>query len=567
MKDGVTRRATFGAFATGLVPLLPPEFRGDPGSAGNVAATLALLKAAPITNNTMLYDSATFKWTLGNYAGLADDTNIVQSDNAAITVGAWKRQAATSVTYKAPGTGSRTRTIQDALGDRLSLASKGTTADALTALTSAGTDLITGGEIFVPRGNWSLSATWTFSGQRISLRGDTANISNFVFNPAAADVAIDLDSGGGGGQNQSSIRNIGFISANTVAKTAIRLYNVANVVVQDVGISSGVWLGNSIGIQTLGRQKVEIQRATIGCARPIVCSRNPAWPMLSVDHFQIVDSELVGTSSSYPVIEFENGVSFSNTTIRGVAVVGGKDGIRWVDTGGVVGAGFHLHFEDIRFEQGLDAAAYSVRLETVNNSLQTVLFTNCLFDAARHGVYLRQCRHVTFINCTFDTAGKTALDMTMVPGTTLKFVNCSGAGAFTITNGRCVSKSGDNRVLGFTEEWVHDAGTSAGALQTETYLGGVPFTLADNATAEIADDTFTGFVIITTNLDVSAMYVLTGATHSVAEVSDPFGFFTAVKDSVALNVYWDAGSSRYLVQNKRGGGAVTFTALRLGSTA
>lgn len=71
--------------------------KGDPGAAGNVASTLAELKAALTTNDTMIYDHATFKWTTGDYTGQADDVNIIQSDLAAISTGAWVRQSAASI--------------------------------------------------------------------------------------------------------------------------------------------------------------------------------------------------------------------------------------------------------------------------------------------------------------------------------------------------------------------------------------------------------------------------------------------------------------------------------------
>lgn len=65
--------------------------KGDPGAAGNVAATLAELKAADIANVIMLYNGAIFQWTTGNFTTLSDNVNFIVSNNAAITVGAWVR--------------------------------------------------------------------------------------------------------------------------------------------------------------------------------------------------------------------------------------------------------------------------------------------------------------------------------------------------------------------------------------------------------------------------------------------------------------------------------------------
>lgn len=81
----------------------------SPLISGNVAATLADLKTYAVSANTVLYDSATFKWTLGDYSGQADDVNIIKADSTALSVGAWLRQSADKITTE---TGS---TAQEAL--------------------------------------------------------------------------------------------------------------------------------------------------------------------------------------------------------------------------------------------------------------------------------------------------------------------------------------------------------------------------------------------------------------------------------------------------------------------
>lgn len=71
--------------------------KGDAGTAGNVAATLADLKAAATANDTMIYDGAPFKWTTANPPYTADDTNIVKANSTALSVGAWVRQKLSSI--------------------------------------------------------------------------------------------------------------------------------------------------------------------------------------------------------------------------------------------------------------------------------------------------------------------------------------------------------------------------------------------------------------------------------------------------------------------------------------
>ena len=78
---------------------------GPPGPAGNVAATLDQLKAAPITNVTMIYDGDTWVWTALDYTGLADDAFVVKSGDDPLTVGAWVRQVARITVKKAGAKG------------------------------------------------------------------------------------------------------------------------------------------------------------------------------------------------------------------------------------------------------------------------------------------------------------------------------------------------------------------------------------------------------------------------------------------------------------------------------
>ena len=472
------------------------------------------------------------------------------------------------ITFTPAGTGAVATTVQAKLRQRVDLTDKGTVADAKSALESIFTDFANkGGHCFIPPGNWLLSATATYTGQRINLEGAAITASSIWFDPASADVALELNNPSSGGCFQSSIRRLMFSSTNSVDKTAIKFVNVANCQIEDIGISQSGWLGdNSIGIQTEGRQLVEINRATIGCARPLVCSPNATHPALAVDHFLISNCELVGTSAAHPVIEFEDGVSFAQTKIWNTGVIGGGDGIRWVNTTSAA-AGFSLDIYNVRTEQGKDPAAYSIRLDSSSGSLQSMTIHGCRLDSARNGIYLRNALAVTLIDTMFNTAGKTAMDMTFIPGSVLAIINCQGDGTFTFTNARCVYRSANSRALGMNELWVYDANSSSGAIQSNVPYGGVPFAVANDATAVLTDDTFCGYVDLTTTEDSGAVFFLRGQTHTVAETNDVDGLFSVTKDNPStLNVYWDASSSAYLIQNKRGS-SVTISAFKRGTNA
>jgi hypothetical protein len=76
---------------------LTPGVAGVAGPADAFRVNLAALKAAAITDGKSDFDGSTWYWTTGDYSGRADDRNIVKSDRAALTVGAWIRQQATNI--------------------------------------------------------------------------------------------------------------------------------------------------------------------------------------------------------------------------------------------------------------------------------------------------------------------------------------------------------------------------------------------------------------------------------------------------------------------------------------
>jgi len=450
-----------------------------------------------------------------------------------------------------------------------SLGKYGTVADMTAALTAAAAALVTGGTITIPKGVWAMAAGWNYTGQRVHLLGAGKNLSMVNFNPAAPGVAMSFNAGGGSGYVEGSVKQIGFTSSNSVDKTAISLVNVGNVEVHNVAIADGSWLGaNSIGVLTAGRQLVHISNSKFACSRPVVVAQNASFTSLSADHFIFEKSELIGNSASFPVIEFSDGASFSSTTMQFLAIVKGKDGVRWVDTTSTA-ASFLLAFRDIRTEQGLDATAWSFDLESTAQNIQEVLFENIRLDLNRNGIKLRGAQRITARNVTFaGGAGKVSWDVTFVPGTVLSLTNCfSQAGSTRVfTNAKCVRSARSAVGIGFDELWVFDSGNfSDGEMRSDVYQSGIPVTVANNGTVNIADTTFTGWVNITTSEDVGARFFLSGTTGTVTKLEDQFNFFTNLKASAGKTNVSKVGSF-YELENLRGA-SVVYTVHRIGSSA
>jgi hypothetical protein len=330
----------------------------------------------------------------------------------------------------------------------------------------AGQDLAAGGEIVLPRGERLLEAPLRFAGQRLNLRGAGPNVTLLRFEPLRPAAAIELNTPGDGGQYQSSVTGLGFVSANRVDKTALHLVNAAEINLERIAIASGNWLGEgSIGIRTEGREFVRIRDCDIGCARPIVISPNPRFPTLSADFFLIEGCGLISTAVGGACIHMEDGVTFSNVAIRDTALVAGRDGFRYDDRTSR-GASIQLEFQNVRTEQGTSPEGWSFDIRSHHQSVQDILFQNVRCDSARNGIRVVGGHRITLINTFVNQAGgRTALDIEFNQGTVLTILGSAGqvGGNVRLTNARKVTgvESQIGSPFGPVEVWVYDPETAS----------------------------------------------------------------------------------------------------------
>ncbi|VVE74041.1 hypothetical protein PCA31118_04667 [Pandoraea captiosa] len=482
--------------------------------------------------------------------GGGDSVLALLANNTDVTLGS------SMIGFKQSGTGSVGRTLAKRAADMLSVADKGNPSNLTTALTNIAADLTNGGIAYVPRGGWTLQGTYTFSGQRLRIIGEGQNSSQIIYSPTSAGVALAFNNGSAGGVYQGRISGIGFSSdpSNTVAKTAISLVNCADFEVSRIGIAGGNWPGDSIGIRSYGRQTLSLHHCEIACARPLVFSKNATWPTLNTDHYDVFRCEISSTSATRAAIEFEDGVAFSTTTLRNLAITGGKDGILWNDTTSTA-ASFGLGIHTVRFEQGMDPAGYCINLASTAQTLQTLTIRDVTLDTVRNGIRLRRAQRVLMENVSFNMgAGKVALDMTFEAGSRLTLINCySQTGAtFTLTNAKCIRRE-MNAAGALNEEWIFDDGGMGGVQQSGVARGGVPFTLAATGNAALATNAFVGHVDIMNSQGVAATFLLAGTNGITFEVADGAGQFSATKGTASsTNVYYDAATATYRVENNRG---------------
>lgn len=464
------------------------------------------------------------------------------------------------------------RTTQDKARDTVSLLDFGTFSNMAAPLSVVNDNYVLGGKVLVnshadsgAATNWTLATGVTFNGNRLNLEGDGEQVS--VINFTGSGAAITFDNETLGGFSQGSVRNLAFRSANTNTKTGIRLVNVAQFSISNIASTAATWLGTGTTLLRIeGRQYIRIRDSTIYAPRPVFFAVNPEIS-ISGDMCIVENSEVVSSSAIDACITFGDGFSFANTVIEQCDLAGGKQGMFWND-GTSAGSGIQFRVSDVRTEQGLDPTAYALHLETSVHSLQELLVENCRFGEDRNGVYCRNILHGTFVNTSMPQvlpASTVSFNYTIPDGGTLQFINCSLAGTITITNGRQVWKSGTPSA-GFSAFYVYDGSTAAGAVQTQAWLGGVPFSLADDAAAVIiAPNTFTGTVQIVNHTDGTiAWFSLNGGDNNTSELLDPSGDYTnTLTTDTKANVGYSSG---YKLENKLGA-TKTFSVLSLGGLA
>lgn len=326
-------------------------------------------------------------------------------------------------------------------------------------------DLPQTGEIALPAGNQYVPAPLRFAGPRLNVRGAGPNATVLVFEPARPAALITFESPVPSGAGQSRLEGLGFLSNNSVDKTAVRLVDVSSVNLERIGIAGGAWRGaGSIGIRTEGRELVRIRDSDIGCARPVVIGPNLAHPTIGADFFLIESCNLISTGAATAPIEVEDGTVLANFAVRDTALVGGRDGFRFVDRTSR-GASVHLAFDNVRTEQGTSGDGWSFDIRT-DQSVQDILFQNVRCDNRRHGIRIRGGHRITLINTTIDQRdGKVALDIEFTHATVLTIIGSFGqvGGRVRLANARKVtgvdSMAGGS--FGPFEIWVYDPEAAA----------------------------------------------------------------------------------------------------------
>jgi hypothetical protein len=440
-----------------------------------------------------------------------------------------------------------------------SVQARNNSADVTTGVQAAISAAGANKTLYFPEGSYKITSTLVMSTNRTKWIGAGSVATQLYFAPTAGDTCVEFGVAGSD-VVRSELRGFGFYSDDaTFAKIALDVIRTSQCLIEDISINGGVvasstqfWSGaTSTGIRVRGHESTTLRDIFVAADKAVQISDAPGIT-IDIDHFNLHNCYLI--SNANPVVTIDTGINLTSVSFTGYqAWVLGTSGLKWTDTTTSV-VGQALLIENLRTEQGTDATAYTIDIAH-NTELQQLTLRNCIFDGARRGVKLAKCANVVFDNTTYGGV----LEALNVASTVkrIQFTNAfwqAGASA-TLTGQRLVYGSPLNPNTAPMPSFAY-YDESANTIRTSDIGGPLmepQFTVANNGTQDLGGTAMSGMLIVCDSEGLSAIFHLTGTNHTTAEVSDPSTVYSVTAaTATSTNVFWNAGSSTYRLENKRG---------------
>ena len=543
---------------------------------------IILDSAGRISSEVWLISSASYKFMLATSA----DVTLWTKDSIYGIMASGTVFNATDIVYNEGAPGAVDRTVENRLQDYVSIKDFGAVGDGVandTAAIQAAIDSFTSGQgtVYFPKGTYLVTSTITVSRDRMNLIGQGQWVSNILFQPTADDICIFIGKGGEGATDagvisQCSVKGFRFVSTNlTNKKTALELKDVAECYFEDIAIGATTqWLGNgSIGVRVRGREATTFSNMVVQTNRPFVFARNTNFPSICLDHFNFhnIFSACRGHFETVPVYNetnffFEPGANFSNVSFTGYqAWLRGKNGLYYDNsTLAAAGSSYSMNVQNVRWEGefGDDDTGYAFYFDHGSTSYADAIhIQNAYIGEIGNGYYFRRCAGVTLQNNIWSRNSGEALNIDSSLGNEfLQIINCfwqTGATASIGTAFAAVNAVRSDNTAAVFKSAIY---TAAQGLDRRDSIVGVPVNQGRIDVAA-ADPT-----VVTLPLDATATVVGVFADsrgkfaivgfNVVAKTTTLIyddGTWSVTQGTAAkLNVYWDAGSSTWKVENKTG---------------
>lgn len=481
------------------------------------------------------------------------------------TIAASSSGNAGSVVYTPAGTGAQPTTVQTKLRETVSVKDFGAAGDGTTDDTAAIQAAINASSgfraVYFPTGTYKVTSTITIANDRVGLFGDGV-ATRILFVPTASAVCFLFDKGSASSV-QNFVRDMAFYSSDTTyTKTAIKLIDVSECLLQNIQTISPHWSGNgSIFLHILGRDSTAVQELNVYADLPIKISPIPAPHTASgigIDHFNFHNCYLI-SSGSYPIVTIDSGVNVTHTSFDGFqAWVQGTYGLYWNDTTSTA-TSIGLSIKNVRWEQVVGAAGYLIYIAH-NTGLDQLLLENIYGGITSNFLYFRKVKEFTLNNVFYPGALVGAdVDSTCTSGTFSQVTFNNNAATVTLGAKRL---SGDYKIGGNQYHLVPNAPTGSSVVQKWNQsatlgfnqLEPQAFTVAGSTTVTFSTNGLRGLVFIyATGGTVSAVMAVNGTSNSTKLLSQSdAGWFGTAVGAANINLYWDGAASVYKLQNNIG---------------
>ena len=423
-----------------------------------------------------------------------------------------------------------------------------------------------GGLVYIPAGTFLFVRPHLFSRARLHVFGAGQWATTLLYRPGTDSTTFITFRNGTSVYNEGSLRELTIFSDDiTRQKTAIEAIDTSALSLRNLRIAglrkvdnSWVWGGGrdgSIALRLRGREATEVSDFYAYADRPIVVDKNPnVSPGNGIDSDHTHFHNLYLFAAGHPCVTLASGLNLTQMSFGGYqAWVGGTHGFHWVDTASQQ-VSAHLHFQNVRLEQGTDPQACSFFIQRAGK-LALLSFSQIKNDVGRRGFYLRGCDDVRFEGVLHD-GQNLALDV--------------DASVRRVSAANCFWQTGSSaRLDGQRMVWSTPKNPNNGALppnfvldeavnavrnaEADVQLTGPALTVSRGAELAIGVNGTLGFITIDTHENVGAIFHLGGTARTVSRsLESAPGFFSTAKGTPGqVNVYWDKDAERYMLQNLR----------------
>jgi Pectate lyase superfamily protein len=260
-----------------------------------------------------------------------------------------------------------------------------------------------GGVVLLSVGTFFVTNTLNILTDNTQLVGSGFYTSVIHCNPAAERACIDIHSSKRESVSFVGVHDLGVLSTNIVKKTAIRITDGTEVLLENVKINGIVSTNkDSVGLELRGRQLQTFRNLTITADRPIVLDDDPN-TIYDSDHYHFENLYLVANQTQ-PCISVAGGINISNLTFDGYqSWIQCRHGFYFRDTT-TTNIAFALTIKNARWEQNTDDEGYFVYVNH-NTRLDGLIIEN-LYGGGVHGrgLYLRKINTATITNFQYQGA-------------------------------------------------------------------------------------------------------------------------------------------------------------------